>query len=489
MKKILLVIGFGFVVLITAILINTTLFTSKKTYVQPAVVDIPINGEQIPQHLAEALRFQTTSYQDPTKFDGEAFHSLHIYLEEVFPSIHTSLKKEIVNDFSLLYTWQGSVAKLKPILLMAHQDVVPVIPGTEKDWVYPPFEGKIAEGYIWGRGALDIKSGMMGIMEAVEVLLREGFQPKRTVFIAFGHDEEIGGLQGAAKIVELLRSRDVQLEYVLDEGGLVVQGIIPGVSNPIALVGIAEKGYVSLELTVNGEGGHSSMPPHHTAVGIMCRAITRLEEHPFPANMTYIAQLLEYVGPKMPFLKKIIFTNLWLFSPLAERMLSKVPEANAVIRTTTAVTMFSGGTKENVLPQKATAVVNFRMMPGENVASVVNYVKKSIDDPQVQVRPMDFNSEPSPVSDIHSKSYEMLWNTIHQVAADKELIVAPYLVVGATDSRYFTGLSGNVYRFSFNKIGSEDLKRIHGTNERISLEGYFQLIKFYYQLLRNSNEM
>ncbi len=489
LNYIFIFVGFGFILLISIILISTFLFTSKNTYVQPEDVDIPIDDELIPQRLAESLRFQTTSYQDLTKFDGEAFHSLHTYLEEVFPNVRTLLKKEIVNDFSLLYTWQGSDAELKPILLMAHQDVVPVDPGTRKNWDYPPFEDKIAEGYIWGRGALDFKSGMMGILEAVEVLLRDGFQPRRTVYLAFGHDEEIGGTQGAAKIAELLHSRDIQLEYVLDEGGSIVQGIIPGVSNPVALVGIAEKGYVSLELAVEGEGGHSSMPPRHTAVGILCKAITRLEEHPFPANMTYIAQLLEYVGPKMPFIQKIIFANLWLFSPLAERTLSKVPAANAQIRTTTAATMFSGSTKENVLPQKATAVVNFRIMPGESITSVVNYVKKTIDDPLVRVRPLDFRSEPSSGSDIHSKSSEVLRNTIHQVAVDKELMVAPCLTIGSTDSRYFTGLSDNVYRFFFNIIGPDDIKRIHGTNERISVENYFWLIKFYYQLIRNSNEM
>ncbi len=231
------------------------------------------------------------------------------------------------------------------------------------------------------------------------------------------------------------------------------------------------------------------MPPKHTAVGILSKAITKLEEHPFPANMVHITQLFKSVSSKISFVKKIIFANLWLFHSPVERMLSKVPETNAVIRTTTAATMFSGSTKENVLPKKATAVVNFRIMPGESVASVLNYVKNIINDPHVQVKPMDFSSEPSPVSNIHSKSYEVLRNTIHQVAVDKELIVAPYLVLGATDSRYFTGLSDNVYRFLLYTIGPDDLKRIHGTNERISVENYFQLVKFYYQLIRNSSEM
>ncbi len=488
MKMIILVIVFCFVLLISIILIRTARFTSKKTHHQAAAVVVPIiDRDSVSQLLAGALRFKTTSYQDPTKFVGEAFYSLHKYLEEVFPNVHTTLKREIVNNFSLLYTWEGSDPTLSPILLMAHQDVVPVIPGTEVDWDYPPFDGTIAEGYVWGRGALDIKSSLMGIMEAIELLLRDGFKPRRTVYIAFGHDEEIGGKQGAAKIAELLRSRGIRLEYVLDEGGSIIQGIIPGVSGPVAFVGIAEKGYVSLEITASAEGGHSSIPPSHTAVGVVSRAIIRIEDNPFPANMAYASRFLEYVGPKMPFGKKMIFANLWLFSPLVERILSRSPEMNAEIRTTTAVTMFSGSSKENVLPIKATAIVNFRVMPGESIAGVIARVKRTVNDPRVQVSSRGFSSEPSLTSDINSKSYEMLRNTILQVAADKDLIVAPSLFLGATDSRYFTGMSDNVYRFVFSKLDHDDLKRIHGTNERISVDDYLQLITFYYQLLRNSS--
>jgi len=491
-KKLLLVVGVGVGVLISAILISTMQLTSENTDLRLEAVVVPtIDRDSVSQLLAGALRFKTTSYQDPTKFAGEAFYSLHNYIEDLFPDVHTTLKREIVNNLSLLYTWEGSDPTLSPVLLMAHQDVVPVIPGTEVDWDYPPFDGTIAEGYVWGRGALDNKSSLMGIMEAIELLLLDGFKPRRTVYIAFGHDEEIGGKQGAAKIAELLRSRGIRLEYVLDEGGSIIQNVIPGVSGPVAFVGIAEKGYVSLEITARAEGGHSSMPPRHTAVGVVSRAIIRIEDNPFPANMAYASRFLEYVGPKMPFGKKMVFANLWLFSPLVERILSRSPEMNAGIRTTTAVTMFSGSSKENVLPIKSTAIVNFRIMPGESIAGVIARVKKTVNDPRVQVRPETggFSWEASSVSDINSKSYEMLRNTILQVAADKDLIVAPYLVLGATDSRYFTRMSDSVYRFVFSKLDHDDLKRIHGTNERISVDDYLQLITFYYQLLKNSNEL
>lgn len=488
MKKLSFNAGIVLVLLASFLLLRTFLFISEDVAVRQAV-EIAIDGGRIARNLSGALRFQTLSHQDPGRFDGKPFQALHRFLEETFPSVHTSLGREVVNDYSLLYSWEGSDPSLRPILLMAHQDVVPVIPGTGQEWAYPPFDGRIAEGYIWGRGALDVKSGMMGMLEAVEALLQDGFRPKRTFFLAFGHDEEVGGSNGAEKIAELLASRKVRFEYVLDEGGAILRDVIPGLEKPAALVGIAEKGYLSLELSVVGEGGHSSMPPKHTAVGILSRAVTRLEENPFKSNMTHMTRLLDDIGPEMPFARRVVLANLWLFGPWVESRLSESPRMNAGIRTTTAATMFQGSVKDNILPVRATAVVNFRIMPDETVESVIESVGKTIDDPGVRLRPIGYHGNPSPVSDIHSKSYQLLRETIHQVAAGEDLIVAPYLVVGATDSRYFTGLSSNVYRFLFNEMGSDDLKRVHGTNERISVKDYLRVVTFYYQLLRNSEEL
>ena len=435
-----------------------------------------------------ALKF-LISNQKLSAFDGVPLLSFHRYLRNVFPKVHATLKRETINQYSLLYTWEGRQEKLKPILLMAHQDVVPVGQESEKNWAYLPFSGEISEGYIWGRGALDMKSSLMGLLEAIETLLENNFEPKRTIFLAFGHDEESGGINGAKKIAELLESRNIQFEYVLDEGGLIVKNIIPGVSDPVALIGITEKGYVSLELTVKTDGGHSSMPPKHTAVGILSKAIVKLEESPFPSNTSYATELFRHVGPRMPYFRKMIFANMWLFNPLVKRILSNSPETNATIRTTTAATMFLGGVKENVLPIKAKAIINFRIMPGESVESVVNYVRRTIGAPNVEIRPLNVRFEPSPVSDIHSKSYEILRKTINQAITENNLIVAPHLVVGATDSRYFTTLSDNIYRFLPILFHPEDIKRIHGTNERISIENYVQAITFYYHLIRNCEEL
>jgi carboxypeptidase PM20D1 len=229
------------------------------------------------QHLSAAIRFRTVSHQDPAQNDQRQWRDLRNFLERTYPATHRALKRELVNGDGLLYTWPGSDPVARPVLLMAHQDVVPVEPGTESSWTYPPFDGTIADGFVWGRGALDDKASLILLMEAVESLVTDGFRPRRTVYIASGFDEEVGGHHGAATIAALLASRGVRLEYVLDEGRAVVEGLVPDVPHPVAMIGVAEKGFVSVELTCEMEGGHSSMPPPATAVGVLAAAIDRLE--------------------------------------------------------------------------------------------------------------------------------------------------------------------------------------------------------------------
>jgi carboxypeptidase PM20D1 len=488
MNLLLVVPGLGLVVLFAVLLVRTLRFSARPSPVPPAVA-IAVDNDKATRRLARALRFRTVSQEDPTQFAGEVLQAFHSWLAEAFPGVHASLQKETVGGFGLLFTWPGSEAALPPVLLMAHQDVVPVSPETEPDWTHPPFAGEIAEGHVWGRGALDDKSSLMGILEAVEALLAGGFQPRRTLYLAFGQDEEIGGTQGAAKIAGLLRSRQVRVEYILDEGGFVAEGLIPGLAAPAALVGIAEKGYLTLELSVAGEGGHSSIPERHTIIGILSKALVRLEENPFPADLSFSRLFFSKVGTGMPFPKRLALANLWLFAPWVEKMLSRSPEMNAGIRTTVAPTQLSAGVKENVLPVRATAVVNFRVMPGEKTDGVIERVLRVVADSRVQIRARTIRSEPSPVSDVRAASFSMLERTIRQVAAEEELLVAPYLVVGATDCRYYNDLCDNIYRFSFIRVGPEDLKRVHGTDERISVEGYAQLVRFYAQLLRNTQEL
>jgi len=486
-KTMAVLLGLGLLALLAVVLVRTALLASKQVAVPP-VAGIDVEADLAAQRLAGAVRLRTVSCQDPAQFDAKPFLELHQYLERTFPRVHAALQKEILCECSLLYCWRGSDPALKPVLLLAHQDVVPAAAEDEKDWVHPAFDGAIAEGYIWGRGTLDDKGSLMAILEAVEALLRDGFQPERTVYLAFGHDEEVGGPKGAQYIADTLHSRNVRLEYVLDEGSGIVRGVIPGVAEPVAVIALAEKGYVSFELSVESEGGHSSTPPRQTAIGILARALTRIEDHPFPADLTQIARFFSYVGPEMPFLERMVFANLWLTAPLVKRVFSADAVLNAGIRTTAAQTMIHGGVKENVLPSKATAVVNCRILPGETVASVTERIRKTVRDDRVQIAALNTPMDPSPISDVNARSYQVLQTTIQQTLTEPGTILAPFLELGASDSRRFVAVADNIYRFSPVHLDAEDLKRLHGVNERISRDDYARMIKFYAQIIRNSND-
>ncbi|RMH80229.1 MAG: M20/M25/M40 family metallo-hydrolase [Calditrichaeota bacterium] len=484
-KRIFLSMGILVALIAAVVLFRAVQFTPEEAPVPPSAGEqfVP-DTQQVVAHLAQAVQFPTVSYQDSTRFPADAFAAFREFLRRTFPLAHQKLSPRVINGGALLFIWPGQDTSLAPVVLMAHQDVVPVPPETAEQWEHPPFSGAVGDGYVWGRGTLDDKSSLMAILEAVEHLLSRGFRPPRTVYLAFGHDEEVGGRRGAAQIAEWFRSRGIRPALVLDEGGVIIQGAVPGVARPVALIGIAEKGYLTLELTATASGGHSSMPPKHTAVGIISRAVTRLEAHPFPADLAFANRLFDRVGRYMPFAQRIIFANRWLFSPVLKRVLSASPTMNATIRTTTAATMFHAGVKENVLPQKATAVVNFRILPGETTASVIRRVKETIDDPRVSVRPLGYHVDPSPISETQSPAYTLLEATIRQVSEEPP-VVAPFLVVGATDSRYFADLSSNVYRFLFLRLTTGDTHRLHGTNERIAIADYVDAIRFYDQLLKN----
>ncbi len=365
---------------------------------------------------------------------------------------------------------------------MAHQDVVPIEPGTEGEWRYRPFGGELADGFIWGRGAMDDKGSLVAILEAVETLLARGFRPKRSIHLVFGHDEELGGERGAGAVAELLKSRGVRPFFVLDEGGALADGFLPGLDRPIATVGVAEKGAASVEIEVKVEGGHSSVPPRQTAIGILSRALVRLEDNPLPGGIQGpFRDTLLTVGPEMSFSRRLVLANLWLFGPLVEWQLSRVPAADSMMRTSTAVTIIDGGVKSNVLPSKATAVVNFRIAPGDTVQGVLDHVRRVTFDPRVSVAEARETREPSPVSSTDSEGYRLVERTIRQIFP--EAIVAPYLLPGGTDSRHFTALTPDVYRFGPIRVGSDDLRRAHGTDERVSVDVLAKMVAFYLRLL------
>jgi len=434
--------------------------------------------------LAEAIRLRTVSPEDDAEIDRQEFLGLHAFLARAFPRVHQRLRREVVGELSLLYTWEGTDSSLNPVLVSAHLDVVPVSSDTEARWTHPPFAGRVVDDHIWGRGALDDKSSVVGVLEAVEGLLADGVRPLRTVYLAFGHDEETGGTKGAARIASLLRSRGVRLAYVLDEGLVVGDGLIPGVRGLVAMIGIAEKGRVVLELTAAGSGGHASMPPRHGAIGALGRAAHRLEAHPMPAVLpSPTRRLLESLASETSLARRIVFSNLWLFGPLVVRTLTRSPGTNALVRTTMAITAAAAGGNVNVLPDRATALMDARVLPGHSVADVVAHVSRVIADPKIEVRTLSA-IEPSLVASTEGLGFQTLAATAHTVFP--EAIVTPGLVVASTDSKHYVSLAGAVYRFRPYRLTREDLARIHGVDERIAVEDYGRLIAFYARFLLNA---
>jgi carboxypeptidase PM20D1 len=440
------------------------------------------------KRLAGAIRLPTVSRGETPEADFAAFLALNRYLEEGFPQVHRALTREVVGGHSLLFWWQGSEPAAKPVLLLAHMDVVPVEPGTESAWSHGPFSGDVAEGFIWGRGTLDDKCGVLAILEAAETLLKQGFGPRQTILLAFGHDEEISGQAGAARIAALLKSRGIRVKYALDEGSAVTDGIVPGLERPAALIAVAEKSYASVELSAALAGGHSSMPPPQTAIGIVAAAVAALERNPMPAALDGPAALLfDSLGPEMPFWRKLPLANRWLFGGLIIRQLENSPTTSALLRTTTAVTIIEGGVKENVLPAHARAVANFRIKPGDTVAHVLAHVRETVNDRRVEIKLLASSSgpDPPPASSTRSAGFLTLERTIRQVLPNA--VVAPSLVVGLTDSRHYQDIADDVYRFLPFVLGPNDSERIHGTNERISVESYRDCVRFFVQLLLNES--
>jgi len=483
MKRAFAVLGLVLAVLVVVLVLRTALANSRQIRAEP-VNDLAIDSRAAAERLAGAIRFPTVSHEDGRNMEEAAFRGLHEYLQRSFPRVHAALTRENVAGYSLLYTWKGSNPSLAPILLMSHQDVVPVEPGTEKDWTHPAFSGLIDGGYVWGRGTLDDKVGVLAILEAAETLLARGFQPQRTVYFAFGHDEEVGGVRGAAAVASLLERRGVRPELILDEGGIIAEGMVSGITRPVALISTAEKGYVSVELVAEDAGGHSSMPPRHGAIGKLAAAIEKLEDNPMPARIDGATKRsFEYLAPEMPFGPRLVLSNLWLFNHFAQQRFASDPPGNARIRTTTAATIFTAGVKENVLPHRARAVVNFRILPGDTIADVLRHVRETVGS-GIHVSPTGVvRSEPSRESGTGAPGFALIQRTLAQILPGT--IVSPNLLSGGTDTKHYGRLSRDIYRFLPIRMKQEDLGRLHGTNERVGVENYGEIVRFYAQLLRN----
>lgn len=442
-----------------------------------------IDVDRAALRLGEAIRFETISRTEGVVDNPEAFRAFHAWLAQTYPRTHAAMTLERVQEHTLFFTLPGTDASLPPLLLLAHQDVVPVEAGTEGDWEAPPFSGELRDGYIIGRGASDDKGSLIAILEAMEALQEQGFTPRRTIMFAFGHDEEtLGG--GAQATAALLTARNIRPWFALDEGMAVIEDF-PLTGGPVALIGIAEKGYMSVRVTARADGGHSSTPPRDTAVERLSRAIIAIRGRPFPGGLEDgpAPLLLDALAPNMEFAARAAIANRWAFGGLVEQQIAANPASDALLRTTIAPTIVEGGTKENVLPQQVHAIINLRLHPRDNAESALAYLRASVDGIEgVTVEFEGTPNNPSPVSATEGDAYALLASAA-RAEAPEGAAVAPMLVLGATDSRHYVGVAENVYRFAPFVAAQDELARIHGTGERMSVENMGRLARFYAQLM------
>ena len=444
-----------------------------------------VNSKRVEEHLCDAIRIKTISHENEEETDWAEFDRFHEFLKKSFPLIYENLSVEDVSKASLLYFWQGSDSCLDPIAFLAHQDVVPVSEGTEKDWVHPAFDGVNDGEFIWGRGALDMKNHLICLLESVETLLEEGYQPKRSVYLCLGHNEEIvsGSNNGARELAKTLESRGVRLDSVVDEGGAMLPAKVKGILDAnLTGIGVAEKGYADFKITVKAKGGHSSQPPKHTALGILSKKVEALENHQFKARiLPFVYNLFTQIGKRTSYIGRVVFCNLWLLKPVLLAVMKKIPPAASFVRTTTAVTMSSASPAANVLPQKASVTVNFRIMPGETIEDVRRHIEKFMGGENVEIEFIK-GKEPSIVSSTDTRAFKTL-STL-SVSLDEKNIVAPYLVMGGTDAYNYENVCENIYRFAPFTVDTELLLTTHSTNERIPVEQLTQGVAFFKRYIR-----
>ena len=477
---------FGIGLVINAYRLTSRQFTPRSRF---DASDIQVDVQKIGEALAEFLSVPSYSYEDRSRMDPNEFSRLREILQRRFPEAHRVLDREIVNDLSLLYSWKGRDESLEPILLMSHLDVVPVEKETLDHWKYDPNKATVEVGFVWGRGALDVKCGVIGIMAAVEHLIVDGFVPERTIYLAFGHDEEVGGNDGNAAIAKRFQEQGIRLAFVNDEGGAILDGVIPGVQAPVAFVAVAEKRAVQLKLKIRGEGGHGSMPGQ-SAILNLAETITRIDEHQMPVRVTEATELLfDFLGPEMPLPQRVVMGNRWLFGGLIARQFTSSPSTNAVVRSTLNVTQVGTQTVANQSASLATGTINARLLPGDTSQQACDHVHFLTQDLRIDgIRAVKCQPEDEPkgdlISNVDCSEFRTFQQTIHEVFPD--VIVAAGLTSVSTDSRWYYGVTDKVYRFIPMRLKSEDVARIHGINERIGVENMAEIVRFYAQLIRNA---
>lgn len=475
----------AFIFLLSAIMAINTLYKRPKKEQIPIIERLVLDKDKIAQNLSGMIKIKTITSNHMGGFNKEAFLGFHSYLEITYPLVHKELKKEIVNEYGLLYKWSGTSSDKKPFLMMAHMDVVPADDRTADKWEHPAFSGEIADGYVWGRGTIDMKGQLTAIMESVEYLLKEGFKPSRDIYLAFGFDEESMGSLGAKNIADRLEKQGVKLEFVLDEGGVFMNGKDMGIKAMVATIGICEKGYTDIKLTAESSGGHASRPPKQTAVGALSRAIVALEKHQMKPRLNEALRLmLDRTGGYMKFPLNVIAANLPLTKPLLLKAFVSTSAGAATVRTTTAPTMLQGSSAPNVLAEKAEANINFRISPDDNLDRLIKHIKRAVGR-GIKVEVVQ-QPHASRVSSIESEAYGIIEGIAKEMFGDH--IITPYLMVATTDSRWFGKISKGIYQFQPFRSLSEDYRKIHAAGERLSIDALCEGVEYFIRLVKKASE-
>jgi len=438
------------------------------------------------QRLSKALQFETISDYDSTAFDPVVYKNFISYLQQAFPLIHQKLEFRLINEYSLVYYWKGTDTEKSPVLFLGHYDVVPAESSTLKQWAHSPFSGYIDNEWIWGRGAVDNKFLVMSLLETAEKLLSEKFIPRQDIYFAFGHDEEVGGEQGAQKIAEYLKTKNLEFDLVLDEGGIMVKDVFPGITKTIAFISTAEKGDMNIEMAVFEKGGHSSVPPQETAIDILSKAIIKLNKNPMPARLQEpTIEMFNILAPHFDGKTRFAIRHHRLFGKKILKKLTHNRGTNALIRTVMSTTMLRGGAKENSLPTFAAVNLNIRVLQGDSIESVMHYINKITDDSRIQLTLKRYSHNPSAITPSNGKAWQVLSNTIKDNWPD--IVISPLVAPGTTDSRHYSSLSKNILRFIPVTVNHESKEQIHGINERIGITEYLKSIRFYTELIKKIN--
>lgn len=469
-----------------AVPVKAALFKPEKVEVPP-MEDEKVDLNRFRKNLSDAIKFKTIADKEAANTDWAVFDAFHDFLKERYPLIHEKLELTVIARGSLVFRWKGTRSDLDPIALLSHQDVVPISEGTLDDWKHDPFEGVDDGEFIWGRGALDMKNHLIGVLESVETLLSEGFVPERDVYILLGHNEEVmcaTSENGATCICNYLKEKGVHLDAIIDEGGAILPVEVKGVINKhLAGIGVAEKGYADVEVAVTAKGGHSSQAPNHTAIGHLADVIKDIENHQFKAKMSpMMRELFDKIGRNCTYPARLVTCNLKLLEPALTKAMSFIPPAASMLRTTFGITMASGSPQANVLPQRASVTVNFRMFPGQTVDDVLEHLHKVIKNKKVEINLLPGWKNPSAVSPTDTRSFKVIEKICHSM--DDKAVVAPYLVMGGTDACHYQAVCENIYRYSPFLVSTSLLLTTHGTNERIPVSVMEDAVKFFKRYIR-----